>query len=67
MSNNPKEADTTNNTHKADAHTSDAEKSSAKSQAEELSASKEYILVLKNALKEVIEENELVSILAAKS
>ena len=35
-------------------------KSTRKAQAEELAANKEYILSLKNALKEVIDENELV-------
>jgi hypothetical protein len=45
----------------AELHTSDAiAKTSRKSATDEIAANKEYILILKNALREVIEENEMV-------
>ena len=42
------------------AHYIDVHKCAKKSKNEELAANKEYILTLKNALREVIEENEMV-------
>jgi hypothetical protein len=52
-------------THKTtckDSHSSEIvnPKSTRKTTAEEIAANKEYIITLKNALREVIEENEAV-------